>query len=218
MSMPTTIDAAALPTGGAAPIRRRPVLTGDHDTATLVAAATAGDRRAWELLVERYSPTVWAVARGHRLNAADAADVFQTTWMRLFENLMRIHEPQRVGAWLATTARRECLGVLRRSARQVASGQDFDAIRDVEGSRNPARMLMAEERRVLVDELVRQLPIRSQILLRLLAADTPLSYLEISEALEMPVGSIGPTRARALSQLRRLAAGANLEPEDIFYA
>ena len=53
-------------------------------------AATAGDRNAWDALVNRFAATVWAVARGHRLSAADAADVSQTTWLRLVENLHRI--------------------------------------------------------------------------------------------------------------------------------
>jgi RNA polymerase sigma factor (sigma-70 family) len=183
-----------------------------------VAWAAAGDQSAWNALVERFASTVWAIARGHRLSAADAADVSQTTWLRLLENLDRIEQPERVGAWLATTARRECLRLLRMSGRQVCSGDDFAQLPDPAAVWGPDHDLVAEERLRVVNELVDQLPVRSQLLLRLLSADSPLSYREISEALSMPVGSIGPTRARALEQLRRIAVRAGVDLEDVFFA
>jgi RNA polymerase sigma factor (sigma-70 family) len=126
--------------------------------ALLVEAAADGDQEAWNALVERFASTVWAIARGHRLNAADAADVFQTTWLRLVENLDRIQQPERVGAWLATTARRECLRLLRMSGRQVVSGEDFAVLPDPVTSRSPDRDLVAVERNQLVAQLVEQLP------------------------------------------------------------
>jgi RNA polymerase sigma factor (sigma-70 family) len=180
--------------------------------------AKLGDQDAWNGLVDRFSPTVWAIARGHRLNQADAADVFQTTWLRLLENLDRIQQPERVGAWLATTARRECLRVLRMSGRQVPSGDDFDIVPDPATSVSPDKDLVAAERKEIVNSLVEQLPLRSQLLLRMLSADSPLSYIEIGEALSMPVGSIGPTRARALEQLRRLATRSGVDLEEVFFA
>jgi RNA polymerase sigma factor (sigma-70 family) len=186
--------------------------------ALLVAQARLGDHGAWDGLVERFSSTVWAIARGHRLNAADAADVFQTTWLRLLEHLDRIEQPERVGAWLATTARRECLRLIRMAGRQIPSGEDFDVLPDPSSSRSPDGDLVAVERKQIVNSLVDQLPMRSQLLLRLLSADSPLSYVEISEALSMPVGSIGPTRARALEQLRRLAARSGVDLEEVFFA
>ncbi len=94
--------------------------------AMLVREAGRGNQDVWNGLVDRFSSTVWAIARGHRINSADAADVFQTTWLRLLENLDRIQQPERVGAWLATTARRECLRFLRMSGRQIPNGDDFD--------------------------------------------------------------------------------------------
>ena len=80
--------------------------------AALVMAAATGDQQAWDALVDRFAPTVWAVARGYRLSVADATDVSEVTWLRLVENLDRMEEPDRVGAWLATTARRESRRVL----------------------------------------------------------------------------------------------------------
>jgi DNA-directed RNA polymerase specialized sigma24 family protein len=87
------------------------------DIALFVKGAAVGEQAAWDALVDRFGPTVWAIARAHRLNPSDAADVSQTTWLRLVENLHRIEQPERVGAWLATTARRESLRVLRLASR-----------------------------------------------------------------------------------------------------
>jgi RNA polymerase sigma factor (sigma-70 family) len=186
------------------------------EVARLVAAAAAGESGAWDALVDKFAPTVWAVARGHRLSAVDAADVSQTTWLRLVENLHRIRQPERVGAWLAVTARRESLRVLRVGSRQTATGHDFDVLPDPVPAPPPDRGVATQEWGLMVSGLVEQLPVRSQVLLRLLSADSPLSYRDISEALDMPIGSIGPTRARALEQLRRLAVKAGIKPEDVF--
>jgi RNA polymerase sigma factor (sigma-70 family) len=185
---------------------------------SLVAGATRGDQDCWDALVDRFASTVWAIARGHRLSHADAADVFQTTWLRLLEHLDQIQKPERVGAWLATTARRECLRVLRMGGRQVPNGADFDILADPDTSRSPDSDLVAIERQEVVNRLVDQLPLRSQLLLRMLSVDSPLSYIEIGEALAMPVGSIGPTRARALEQLRRLAVREGVDLEEIFFS
>jgi RNA polymerase sigma factor (sigma-70 family) len=84
-------------------------------TRELVAAAAAGDQQAWDALVDRYASLLWSVARSYRLSAPDAADVVQTTWLRLVEHLGQIADPDRLPGWLATSARRECLRVLRRA-------------------------------------------------------------------------------------------------------
>jgi RNA polymerase sigma factor (sigma-70 family) len=183
----------------------------------LVQSAREGDQEAWNALVEKFGSTVWAIARGHRLNSADAADVFQTTWLRLLEHLDRIEQPARVGAWLATTARRECFRILRIAGRQIPNGDDFDVHPDLATSEWPDGDLLALERKRVVDQLVNRLPVRSQILLRLLSADSPLSYRDISQSMSMPIGSIGPTRARALEQLRRHAVAAGINLEDIYF-
>jgi RNA polymerase sigma factor (sigma-70 family) len=211
---PTVEDAGTLP---AAPVsvddrRRRE----QCEIAELVGAAAAGNKTAWNGLVDKFAPTVWAIARGHRLSAADAADVSQTTWLRLVENLDRIQQPERVGAWLAVTARRESLRVLRLGARQTPTGYDFDVLPAPLPVRPPEHAMATREWGAVVAELIQQLPTRSQVLLRLLSADSPLSYRDISEALDIPIGSIGPTRARALEQLRRLALRAGINPEDVF--
>ena len=186
--------------------------------AQLLSSAAHGDHSAWNALVERFAPTVWAIARGHRLNSADAADVFQTTWLRLLEHLDRIEHPERVGAWLATTARRESLRVIRLAGRQVPNGEDLEMLPDPTTSRSPDAGLVAAERKQIMDQLLQQLPKRSRLLLQMLSADSPPSYKEISTELAMPIGSIGPTRARALEQLHRLAASTGVDLEAVYFA
>jgi RNA polymerase sigma factor (sigma-70 family) len=196
--------------------RRARGLDGRQEVAALVEQAAGGSQQAWNSLVDRFASTVWAIARGHRLNPSDAADVFQTTWLRLVEHLDKIEHPERVGAWLATTARHESLRVLRVGGRQVPNGADFDTYADDRTEREPDIGMISAEQTEVLNQLVELLPIRSQMLLRLLSADSPLSYKDISEALSMPIGSIGPTRARALDQLRRLAAASGINLQDVF--
>jgi RNA polymerase sigma factor (sigma-70 family) len=180
------------------------------DVADLVHAAAAGDRAAWDELVDRYNGLVWSVARSHRLATVDASDVVQTTWLRLVEHLGRLQEPERVGAWLATTARRECLRTLRHSARMVAVEEPPEQVTEPQLD----AALLVEERDRALWQAFGGLGERCQSLLRLLVADPPPSYEEVSSALEMPIGSIGPTRQRCLDRLRGLAEGEGVTATD----
>jgi RNA polymerase sigma factor (sigma-70 family) len=166
----------------------------------LVRDAKLGDHRAWDALVARYGGMVWAVARAHRLGDADAADASQATWLKLLEHVGDIKEPRALGGWLATTARRECLRILRQSAR-------VDPLADVpeaaDGGSELDDRLLTSERDGHLWRAFEALAPRDQALLRMLAADPAPSYEEIAAALGMPIGSIGPTRARALVRLRR---------------
>jgi len=191
--------------------RERP----DPTTVTrMVRAAASGDHRAWDALVDEFGGLVWAITRAHRLSDADAADVAGATWLRLVEHLGDLREADRVGAWLATTARRECLRVLRGAQRQVPTGDDIEAA--PADATDIASELMAAQRDVALWRAFARLPERDQALLRLLVADPAPSYEEISAALEMPIGSIGPTRARALERLRRELARDGLVAADAF--
>ena len=171
----------------------------------LLRSAAEGDRAAWDALVDRFSGLVWSIARAHRLGAADAADVSQTAWLRLVENLGRIREPDRVGAWLAATTRHECLRVIRQSGRQVPTDLDTDADPPKADAPPPDTALLAGERDGQLWEAFSAISERCQSLLRLLIADPAPSYEDVGAALGMPVGSIGPTRARCLEHLRRKA-------------
>jgi RNA polymerase sigma factor (sigma-70 family) len=172
------------------------------DNATLLAAAADGDQVAWTRIVDRYAGLVWSVARGFRLGQADAADVAQATWLRLVEHLRTIRDSDHLGAWLATTARREALALLRHAGRDVPTGDplDFDAWDD---RAEPLELgLLTAERDAQLWQAFRTLPGRCQRLLRVLLAEPAPSYVEVGEALGIPVGSIGPTRARCLAALR----------------
>jgi len=179
----------------------------DAGAGELVHAAAAGDQSAWDKLVDRFSGLVWSVARSFRLGDADAADVTQVTWLRLVEHLHRIEDGDRIGAWLATTARREALRLIRQQGRVVTF--DDDAVLDELAPQDvpePAQRLLAAERDAALWAALDGISPRCQHLLRVLVADPPPSYEEISAALDMPIGSIGPTRARCLEHLRRHAA------------
>jgi RNA polymerase sigma factor (sigma-70 family) len=168
--------------------------------APLVDRAARGDQDAWDDLVARFAGLVWSIALGYGLSAADAADVSQTCWLRLAENLHRLNDRERVGAWLATTARRESLAVLKRGRRQVPSGVSFDE--ELAPDPEPDSSLLRQERSTALFAAFRSLPAACRTLLRVLLADPAPSYAEVSENLEMPVGSIGPRRARCLERLR----------------
>jgi RNA polymerase sigma factor (sigma-70 family) len=178
--------------------------------AGLVTAAASGDVRAWNGLVKEFGGMIWAVARAYRLHHADAADVSQATWLRLVENLGQLKEPSRVGPWLATTARRECLRVLRETDRRVLCGEELPDRES--GELSPDDSVLLSERNEALSRSFSRLRPSDRVLLRLLTADPRPPYEEISAALDMPIGSIGPTRQRALARLRaELNGQGNLE-------
>jgi len=185
----------------------------DNEPSDLVRAALNGDKASWEVLVQRYSGLVWSVARGYRLGAADAADVYQTTWLRLAEHLGRLSNPGQVGAWLATTARHEALRTARGAARVIPSDDvTMVALGHVDEYSPERAALDAEQARLDAERDARLwlafsgLPDHCRQLLRVMIAAPPPSYAEIAAALDMPVGSIGPTRARCLRRLREQMA------------
>jgi RNA polymerase sigma factor (sigma-70 family) len=172
------------------------------DVGHLLQRAAAGERQAWDQLVERYARLVWAVARSFGLDDATAGDVSQTVWLRLVEHCDRIRDPERLAGWLATTTRREALRVLRGQRRQLPS-KAIEATPD-RTSPQPDELLLDDELLRSVFRAFGGLPDRCQQLLRLLCAEPRLDYATISELIGRPIGSIGPTRARCLDHLRRL--------------
>lgn len=184
-----------------------------EDAASCVAGAAAGDRASWERLVDAYGGLIWAITRNHRLLQGDAADVSQTTWLRLLENIDRLTDPGRVGAWLATTARRECLRLSARRKRTVLVADETDLELDhlrIHAPELDDRILLAERDAALRDAFGTLSP-RCRELLRLMLLDPAPSYEEISAALGMPVGSIGPTRGRCLDKLRAVVKDSGIE-------
>ncbi len=189
------------------------VETPEHTLAELVHAAAQRDKDAWDEIVVRFHPLVMSVTARYRLREQDAADVSQTLWLRLVQHLSTLREPAALPGWIVTTTRNECLRVLRIRQRTGT----FDPLLEPPRSRGPAEEpsqvdedLMRDERHDALLGAFAELSGRHRELLELLLADPPVSYAEISERLDIPVGAIGPTRARALQKLRRSPALAAL--------
>jgi RNA polymerase sigma factor (sigma-70 family) len=172
------------------------------DVADLVRTAARGDDAAWDSLVETYGGLVWAVARDHGLDHDAAADVSQTTWLRLAEHLHRLDDPARVGLWLATTARNESLRALR-GRRRLVPIDPVEVLESPAEAVEPDSRLIAEELDCSVRLAFEHLSPPCKVLLRTLLAEPAPSYAEVSMALGLPVGSIGPNRLRCLERLRR---------------
>ncbi|MFD4599271.1 RNA polymerase sigma factor [Streptomyces sp. NPDC058464] len=178
------------------------------EVGALVQSAVDGDAAAWKALVEGLSPLVWSVVRAHRLSDADGHEVYQTVWFRFAQHLGRIREPDKAGSWLASTARNECLKVIRGLTRLLPT-DDPQVLDRVSDDRTPEQSLIdAEdeadeaERIRLVWQEFEELGDRCRQLLRVLMASPPPSYVEVSVALGIAVGSIGPLRQRCLRRLR----------------
>ena len=170
-----------------------------------VAAAARGDVRAWQELVDRYSPLLLGVLRRYRLERAEAEDVAQTVWLRLVEHLGELREPRALPMWICTTAGRECLRQLAVARRAVPRDPLDDAWQTSLVEPDPVDDVERAQRREALLSALGELPEKQRRLLVLLATDPPPSYSEISQRLGIAVGSIGPTRARALERLRACA-------------
>jgi RNA polymerase sigma factor (sigma-70 family) len=185
---------------------RLPVCTAAEDDRTGVAdllfAAAGGDQQAWAELVARYTAVVTAVVSGFRLQESDAADVVQNTWLRLLTYSATIREPEKLGGWLATTARREALGLIRRSRAEMASATAGDTV--VDSAPSPEEAVMTAETRAAVRAAAGELTGRRRLLVDVLFYQPPQSYEEVSRRTGMPLGSIGPTRRRTLQELHQL--------------
>lgn len=169
------------------------------DSATdLLARASHGDPMAWDDVLRRYGSLVSATVRSFQMQDADALDAVQTTWLRLAENAHRVRFPERLGGWLAITARRECLRILRQA--DPAPNLLPDTLAD--RSMGPEQSVIDADTTRRLWNLVAELPPRRRTLLQALFTDHPRSYNEVARAAGIPQGAIGPTRARALRQLR----------------
>ncbi|MEV8598200.1 sigma-70 family RNA polymerase sigma factor [Streptomyces sp. NPDC052012] len=170
----------------------------------LVDDCIAGNQDSWNRIVERYTPLIWAIARGHRLSAADSEDVSQTTWMRVIQHLGKLRDPEKLAQWIAVSARRESLKLIEKSGRSVPVGDSPIFDRSEPSENHPEERALAKERDDEVLLAYCALSPKCQALLGLLVTDPPMSYDEISATLGVPRGSIGPNRSRCLAHLRKL--------------
>ncbi len=177
--------------------------TGATDSvAELLLGVRARDPAAWEEIMRRYGKIVSATVRSFRLQESDALDAVQMTWLRLAENAHRVKFPEKLGGWLATTARRECLHILRQAS---LTPQLIDVAPETlaDPSAGPEQSVIDADIARTLRKLVAELPPRRRAVLRaLFTANHPLTYAEVGRTTGIPPGAIGPTRARALQQLR----------------
>jgi DNA-directed RNA polymerase specialized sigma24 family protein len=166
------------------------------DLRRLVRAAAAGDPRAWDTLVERFGALVWSTTRAYGLSPEEGANAAQTTWLRLAEQLDRLDQHDRLGEWLAATARRESLRLLSVKRPAVAN-----APQTAPGSSAPAEP--AEPRReALLWGIIHQLPEHCRRLLRILSAIPTPSHEEVAAALDLPAASVPAAQASCFNELR----------------
>jgi RNA polymerase sigma factor (sigma-70 family) len=190
----------------------------DPTVVALVNRAARGDSAAWNEIVERYAPLVWGICTRFQLSNHDREDVGQNVWLLLVEQLGKLREPAALPGWLATTTHRECLRVVTaaRKSERLGTGLD-DAPQFVDNTMIDEEILMAERNAALRTALA-ELPPRCRQLLAMLISDPPCSYAQISATLQIPVGSIGPQRARCLERLRKSNALAGLGDLGVYWA
>lgn len=183
------------------------------EAARLVARCRAGDGAAWRALVQRYQRLVHAIVTRTGLDGHTAADVFQTVFQRLHEQLPKLAQPERLQAWIVTTARREALRELRRVGRhdtlETGDGEDdgpglHERLAD-DAPRAEEQLAELQSLDLLRHSLDRlDARCRDLLLLTFRADDDTLDYDTVATRMGMPRGSLGPTRARCLGKLRQL--------------
>jgi len=182
----------------------------DPAVIALVARARGGDQHAWNEIVDRYAPLVWFICQRYRLSRADADDIGQTVWLLLVEQLGNIRQPAALPGWLATTTQRECLRVVKAASRYAHAELPEETGEAAGAAEAIEQEILAAELRGAVRAAFAGLPERCRRLLSMLISDPPVSYAQISTALSVRIGSIGPQRARCLDRLRRAPSLAAL--------
>jgi RNA polymerase sigma factor (sigma-70 family) len=178
-------------------------LSGSERYAACLHSARAGNREALAALVEDLTPLVWHVARGHGLDRVNAEDVVQTVWLALFSHINTLAEPRALAGWLITATRREAQRVRGRAGSPSRLIDEVAAVIDSD-TPDPAEQAVRSDRDGRLWRAFAQLPHKCQELLRLTVLAGRAEYRLVAEAMQMPRGSIGPTRGRCLTTLREL--------------
>lgn len=177
------------------------------DERRLAQAAAAGDQRAWDGLVDRFGELVWSTARAWGLNSEQGTDAAQVTWLRLAEQLDRLQDNyERLGVWLAATARRESL-------RLLGAGRETQQGREVSSGAPAATAAAGSTRDGLLWRVIHELPEHCRRMLRILATTPPPSHEEMAAALDLPVATVGDLRADCLRDFRSRMAGISIRTE-----
>lgn len=177
----------------------------DSEVTRLLRAARADDEAAWAGIVERYAPLVMTVLAGYRVYGADAQDVSQTVWLKLVQHLDDLREPRALPRWLISVANNECLRLIRTRRRTVPVDPLEKDQRQPVDSAEPDEELLRAERIAAAVAALAELTDAERVLITALVEDPRPTYEEIALRLDMPQGSIGPTRGRILAKLRASA-------------
>jgi RNA polymerase sigma factor (sigma-70 family) len=186
----------------------------DPSVVALVTRAAGDDYEAWNEIVERYVPLVWAICTRYQLSRDDSEDVGQTVWLLLVEQLGKLREPAALPGWLATTTRRECLRVVTATRKTQPAGAMLDDTPPLPDDPAIDEEMLIAERNAALRVAFAGLPRQGQQLLSMLFRDPPCSYSEIRDTLGIPMGSIGPKRARYLERLRQSPALIGFEESE----
>jgi len=170
------------------------------DLGPLVEGAKAGDREAWDLLVTHFTPRLRSVVRGYRLSSADVDDVVQATWTAAYTHIGRLRMPEAFGGWLMVTARHAAFRALERNRHEIVI--DDEHLPQEVTDRTPESDMLEAEERSAVHAAIERLPERQRLIVGTLVRQPATSYADLADQLGIPVGSIGPTRERALARLR----------------
>lgn len=172
------------------------------EAARLVQACLDNRSRAWDELLERYGRLIWSVCQRGGLRPEEAEEVFQRTWVAVVEGLGRLRDPDRLGSWIATTARHQVYQLFAESARLRRRSAPLDALAEASVPAAVEEGLEQAQRAAALEDALAALdPACRQLLELLFLADPPLDYQEIARRTGLAVGSIGPKRARCLSRL-----------------
>jgi RNA polymerase sigma factor (sigma-70 family) len=171
----------------------------------LVEACLKGEGQAWEALLIRYQRLIYSIPLRYGLPEHDANDIFQNVCVLLWENLNKIRDRERLGAWLVITTRRECWRLLRQ-VKQKASSLDAGMLdENLSGGIRSEDAFLQLEKQSVVHAAIETLELPCRDLLTLLFYSDPRpAYSEISQNLNIPEGSIGPTRYRCLEKLMKI--------------
>jgi len=176
----------------------------------LVTRARQGDQRAWNEIVDRYAPLVWAICNRYQLSRQDIDDIGQTVWLLLVEQLGSIRQSAALPGWLATTTHRECIRAAREARKYTYSESLDETLIPVQKTAPTVEEeIIAAELGAALRTAFACLPAPCRRLLSMLLSDPPLSYREISDILQIAPGSIGPQRKRCLKRLRQSLSAAD---------
>ena len=168
----------------------------------LIRACRAGDERAWERLLEKYERLIFSISLNYGLTTDDAADVTQITFTIFLQNLNTLSDEIRLAPWLATVARRHTWRLLARNRREAVNPDE-----DLAGNEALGGIMDDQDRSESIEWLSHGLSLLDERCRRLLLAlyfdaEQP-SYAQVADRLSLPIGSIGPTRARCLEQMKQ---------------